>query len=244
MKPLFNFLNDPWLSFLAFLSIAPWAYALYHLHPPEKRKFLSALVGFAAGILSTYLILYFSEILFPQVNLSSPRRKVSILTQTLHIAFIQASMMEETVKSLFILSLSWLLAHDKRKRLWQKNVILIAGFVALGFSIRENFLYFSKTSSSDLFNLFIGRTIHSSNIHLLINLCFALFLLKSNQKFGRDFFLYLGFAFIVAVLQHGVVDFFLLPGVKFGSWLATSMFVGIWVWVVKDMRRYVYLQTS
>lgn len=239
---IFKILTTPqlfWQAFLAFLSILPWSYALYSLQP-EGRKFISALFGLMGGLLSTYVILYLSDILWPEVNITTPRSQGSILTQTLHFAFIQASMMEESFKILFILFFSFLLAWNWRNRIWQKNVILIAGFVALGFSLRENYIYFDRNGSQNLLKLFIGRTIHSSNIHLLINLCFALFLLKSNQRYGREAFFYILLGFVIAILQHGVVDFFLIPGVRFGGWLATAMFVGIWVWVVKDLRKYVY----
>ena len=92
--------------------------------------------------------------------------------------------------------------------------------------------------------MFLGRTVFSSNIHLLINLCFALFLLKSNQPNRiTEKLVLIFYGYVLAVFQHGVVDFFLLPGSRFGSWLSTAMFVGIWVWVVRDMRKYVYQRT-
>jgi hypothetical protein len=76
---------------------------------------------------------------------------------------------------------------------------------------------------------------------MLINVCFSLFLLKSNEQDKlSDKLILIAYAYVLAILQHGVVDFFLLPGSRFGSWLSTAMFVGIWVWVVRDMRKYVY----
>lgn len=51
--------------------------------------------------------------------------------------------------------------------------------------------------------------------------------------------LYIGFGFVLAVMQHGVVDFLLIPGSTIGLWIATSLFVGIWVWVVNDWRELV-----
>ncbi|NBU99738.1 MAG: hypothetical protein EBS19_16270, partial [Spirochaetia bacterium] len=78
-------------------------------------------------------------------------------------------------------------------------------------------------------------------IHLLINLCFTLFLLKANNLKLNSEKLELYFkAFLLAVIQHGVVDFFLIPSSKFGIWLSVAMFMGIWVWVVRDLRKYVY----
>ena len=89
--------------------------------------------------------------------------------------------------------------------------------------------------------MFTGRLLYSSNIHLLINLCFALFLLKANDLKLTSEKIELYFkAFLLAVFQHGVVDFFLIPASRFGIWLSVAMFMGIWVWVVRDLRTYVY----
>jgi hypothetical protein len=91
--------------------------------------------------------------------------------------------------------------------------------------------------------MFTGRFLYSSNIHLLINLCFVLFLLKSNTEVqSQDRFTYLLKAFFLAVIQHGVVDFFLIPSSKFGVWLSVALFMGIWVWVVRDLRKFVYYE--
>ncbi|MCE9499252.1 MAG: PrsW family intramembrane metalloprotease, partial [Leptospira sp.] len=195
-------------------------------------------LALALGYLSTVIILSLHPLLWPEVG-TRPKR-MSILTQTAHIAFIQAGIMEETFKIIFILLLSFAFAFSWKKFQFQKDVVLIAGFVALGFSLFENFQYINKQSPNARLEIFIGRTIHSSNIHLLINLCFGLFLLKSNGKGIKERIILISYGFFLAIAQHGVVDFFLLPSSRFGTWLATALFVGIWVWVVRDMRKYVY----
>ena len=178
-------------------------------------------------------------IIWPDVDFK-PKRTVTILSQTVYISFIQAGMMEETFKELFILLLGLLFAFNRTLKTWTKDVVLIGGFVAFGFAFIENYVYISKDSTK-IVEMFIGRTVFSSNIHLLINLCFALFLLKSNeQTHTGEKLLLIFYGYILAIFQHGVVDFFLLPGSRFGNWLSTAMFVGIWVWVVRDIRKYVY----
>ena len=225
---------------LAFGSILPWAFFLYILHPGESsRKLLLAFLAICMGILSTAVILYLHPIIWPEVDFK-PKKVATILSQTVYIAFIQAGMMEETFKELFILFLGLVFAFNRSARAWTKDIVLIGGFVAFGFALIENYTYISKDNTK-VFDMFLGRTMYSSNIHLLINICFSLFLLKSNrQEKLSDKLILIAYAYFLAIMQHGVVDFFLLPGSRFGGWLSTAMFVGIWVWVVRDMRKYVY----
>lgn len=225
---------------LAFGSILPWAFFLYVLHPGDNtRKFLIAFLALCLGVLSTKVILSLHPIIWPEIDFK-PKKTATILSQTVYISFIQAGMMEETFKELFILLLGFVFAFNRSARAWTKDIVLIGGFVAFGFSFIENYVYISKDTTK-VVEMFIGRTIYSSNIHMLINVCFSLFLLKSNEQDKiSDKLILVAYAYILAILQHGVVDFFLLPGSRFGSWLSTAMFVGIWVWVVRDMRKYVY----
>lgn len=245
-----------------FISILPWTLVLYYTFPKEKyskTKFhLAIILGFIGGIISTYLILKLNPIIWPEVDIRA-RRPRSILTQTIHIAFIQAGMIEEAFKSFFILLFGFLFFRDKKNLVipkhpegilffhkflfpmqWSAIVVPLAGFTALGFAFIENSYYIGSEISERKIETLLGRTIHSSSIHLLINLCFSLFLLKSNTKESLlSKFAVIGFAFGLAVIQHGVVDFFLIPSSSLGGWLATAMFVGIWVWVARDYRYYV-----
>ncbi len=228
---------------LAFGSILPWAFFLYVLHPgTTSRKLLLAFLALCLGILSTKVILSLHPIIWPEVDFK-PKKNVTMLSQTVYISFIQAGMMEETFKELFIIVMGLLFAFNRTLKTWTKDIVLIGGFVAFGFSLIENYVYISKDTTK-IFDMFVGRTVFSSNIHLLINVCFSLFLLKSNEQSKlSDKLILIAYGYVLAIFQHGVVDFFLLPGSRFGSWLSTAMFVGIWVWVVRDMRKYVYQET-
>jgi RsiW-degrading membrane proteinase PrsW (M82 family) len=220
----------------ALFSILPVSYILLSFHPSSKEKKLGLLfVSLFAGMFSTAMILRAHDILWPTLKTT---KTTTVLSQTIHIAFIQAGMLEETFKIVFIVLLSLLFAFQWKEKRWTVDVTIIACFVALGFALVENFMYISKSYDTKFFDTFMGRTLYSSNIHLLIDLCFALFLLKSNDIHKKKY-LYLLYAFFLAVVQHGIVDFFLIPPSRFGTWLATAFFVGIWVWVVRDMRKYV-----
>ncbi|MCZ8238683.1 MAG: PrsW family glutamic-type intramembrane protease [Leptospiraceae bacterium] len=234
-----------------FFSILPWAIALFMSFPKSRNHFpdknsteifvrllFFSLLAFLAGILSTYLILEISPLIWPNIDLK-PKRPKSLLTQTIHLAFIQAGMVEEAFKIGFIFLISFFLLRTKEGK-WKKEIFLVAGFTALGFAFIENSHYIISEIPDKRIETFIGRSIHSSNIHMLINLTFALFCIKSNAiGIATQKWFYLAAAFLLAVIQHGVVDFFLIPSSIIGGWIATAMFVGIWVWVVNDFRSYI-----
>ncbi|MCB1142407.1 MAG: PrsW family intramembrane metalloprotease [Leptospiraceae bacterium] len=230
---------SPGVFTLSVLSILPWGGLLFLFHPADpSRKTKIFLWSLLLGFLSTQVILALHPILWPEVNFKP--KKVSMLSFTAHMAFIQAGVMEETFKSLFILFLGFFYGFDKKTGLWKKEIVLVGGFVALGFALTENYTYIAR-DQLHLFTMFMGRFLYSSNIHLLINLCFSLFVLKSNRfESVNQRILYITGGFFLAILQHGVVDFFLIPSSKFGNFLSVALFSGIWVWVVKDLRKFVF----
>lgn len=222
-------------------TILPWAIVIWKAYKPKKgwQEVMGIFLALFFGWLSTDLILRLHPILWPETDFM-PKKKVSMLTQTAHLAFIQAGITEETFKIFFIMVLSFVLGYDKKTKTFSPNVVLFGSFVAMGFSFIENTHYIAREPDEKKFDLFVARTVHSSNIHLLINLCFSLFLLKSNLKIDNaNKRLYIALGFALAVMQHGVVDFLLIPGSIIGLWIATSLFVGIWVWTVNDWRELV-----
>lgn len=234
---------DPGHAALAFFSILFWGYILFLFHPEESgKKIKIILIALFLGFISTRFILALHPILWPEISFKP--KKTTILAQTAYIAFIQAGAIEEIFKVTLILLQGAFMSYSWKHKKWDKNIVLIGGFVALGFSLIENYGYIHKDhqNTANLVTMFLGRTIFSSNIHLLINLCFTLFLLKTNyidSNWGK--YRVIIYAFFLAVVQHGVVDFFLLPSARFGTWLAAAFFVGVWVWVAKDLRKYVYV---
>ncbi|XDD43527.1 PrsW family glutamic-type intramembrane protease [Leptospira sp. WS60.C2] len=235
-----------WDYLIGVATILPWAVVVWKAYKPKKgwQEVVGIVFALVFGWLATDLILRLHPILWPETDFS-PKKKVSLLTQTAHLAFIQAGITEETFKIFFIMILAFVFGYDRRKKEFLPNVVLFGAFVAMGFSFIENTHYIFREPEEKKLNLFIARTIHSSNIHMLINLCFALFLLKSNQKLDTNSkTMTILFGFLLAVLQHGVVDFLLIPGATIGLWISTAMFVGIWVWVVVDWRKLVVTQTK
>lgn len=162
-------------------------------------------IGAFLGYLSTEIVLKLHPIFWPDVKI--PKRSGHILTQTAHIAFIQAGMMEEFCKGILILASGLLFAFDWKTYTFKKEMVLIGGFVALGFAGIENANYIFSAKEEDRISMFVGRTIRSSNAHFLINLCFALAFVKSNQKETKERPLALFLAFLLAVSQHGLFNF-------------------------------------
>ncbi|RHX85570.1 PrsW family glutamic-type intramembrane protease [Leptospira stimsonii] len=229
------------VALLGFVSILPWGFFLILLFPGKNtpQRIFIILLALFLGYLSTEIVLKLHPIFWPDVKMAAPKRAGHILTQTAHIAFIQAGMMEEFCKGILILFAGLLLAFDWKTYTFRKEMVLIGGFVALGFAGIENANYIFNAKEEDRIAMFVGRTIRSSNAHFLINLCFALAFVKSNRKEPREKTVYLFLAFLLAVSQHGLFNFFVLPQSRFGGWLSTALFIGIWVWIVKDFRTYI-----
>jgi RsiW-degrading membrane proteinase PrsW (M82 family) len=231
-------------TLLALAGILIWGGFLFgiYIHSPltdrkPKRFFLLSISGLLVGAFSSQAVLQFAETLGMMMR---PKGKTSMLSQTVHLAFVQAGMMEEFMKTLFILFLGAIFLILQKQKKWNHDIYFIAGFVALGFAGVENYLYILPTKDgNDTYFQWIGRTFVSANIHLLVNLCFALFLIKSNQVKLPFRWIYLCYALVLSILQHGIVDFFLIPGSIFGNWLSIWFFVGIWVWVARDTSTYI-----
>ena len=221
---------------LSIFSISPWVFILSILFPKDKKSlFLCICLSLFLGYLSTVLVIYINDIFF---NFSSLKPKtVNILTYTAYISFIQAGMIEEVCKGLFAFILGFLFYFDKKEKLFRVEIFWISGFISLGFAGVENFNYIQE--SSNKIALFIARTFHSSNIHLLIGLLFSLIILKKSFLERTFKFMFLLEAFLIAILVHGLVDFFLIPGSKMGRFLSTLLFVFVWAWVVLNYRNYI-----
>ncbi|TGJ98218.1 PrsW family intramembrane metalloprotease [Leptospira langatensis] len=228
------------IGLLAVLSILPWAFYLVYTHPKtnQTRLFTAIVFSLVLGWISTELVLKLSAFLWPETSISAKVSK-SILSQTVFLAFIKAGMMEELCKSMLILILALLISFDRHTMTFLPETFIIGGFVGLGFAGIENYQYIMSANEQDRVPTFIVRTLKSSNAHLLVNLCFALFLIKSNYKPYGEKVLYILKGFLLAVAQHGLFDFFVFPSGRFGVWIAMALFVGIWVWIVKDRRKYI-----
>ncbi|TGL64123.1 PrsW family glutamic-type intramembrane protease [Leptospira sarikeiensis] len=229
----------------AVISILPWGFFLVYTQPNsgrDNRIIFIILFALLLGWLSTELVLKTNALFWPEADIKTKVSK-HILSEIAFMAFVKAGMLEELFKSLLILMLALVLSYDWKLKVFLPETFLVGGFVSLGFAGIENYHYIFLANEGgqgfdNVYKTFILRTLKSSNAHLLINLCFSMFLIKSNKKKFPDKYWYIFFAFLLAVIQHGLFDFFVIPIGRFGYWAATALFVGIWVWIVRDRRIY------
>ncbi len=109
------------VALLGFLSVLPWGFFLILLFPGKNtpQRILLILLALFLGYLSTEIVLKLHPIFWPDVKI--PKRSGHILTQTAHIAFIQAGMMEEFCKGILILASGLLFAFDWKTYTFKKK---------------------------------------------------------------------------------------------------------------------------
>lgn len=110
------------------------------------------------------------------------------------------------------------------------DYLVFAGVVALGFSVRENFIYYNNYGSQ----VITGRTLISSLTHIInTSICiyglYSYTIFKVGTKYGNAI---LGLS--VAVLSHGLFDFFLADefiGIYTPLLASVIYLVGINFWI-------------
>lgn len=118
-----------------------------------------------------------------------------------------------------------------RKRLTEPiNYLIFGGIVALGFAIRENYIYYYNYGSQ----IMTGRTLISSLIHIInTSICiYGIYRLKIFNK-GR-FWINAITGVSIAIISHGLFDFFLTQQFigHLTPFLATGIYlIGINFWI-------------
>lgn len=110
------------------------------------------------------------------------------------------------------------------------DYLFFAGIVALGFSIRENFIYYNNYGSQ----LATGRTLISCLIHIInTSICvYGIYRYTIFKKGNHIINSLVGIA--TAIVSHGLFDFFLQEPIigKFTPFLATIVYlIGINFWI-------------
>lgn len=110
------------------------------------------------------------------------------------------------------------------------DYLIFAGVVALGFSIRENFIYYSNYGSQ----IITGRTFISCLVHI-INTSMCVYGIYRFKLFGKgNQYVNTILAFSMAVVSHGLFDFFLTMkiGGIYTPFLSTLIYlIGINFWI-------------
>jgi len=188
----------------------------------EKERTIDLLLAFSIGYLTPTLALwmyYVLEVLGFNFN-------GDLLNDLLYSVF-GVGFTEEIVKLLGVLLTFKLL----KKRINEPiDYLIFGGIVALGFSIRENFIYYNNYGSQ----IMTGRTLISCLVHIInTSVCvYGIYRFKSFNK-GNPFINSLvGIA--VAILSHGLFDFFLTQPIigSLTPFLSTIVYlIGINFWI-------------
>ncbi len=110
------------------------------------------------------------------------------------------------------------------------DYLVFAGVVALGFSVRENFIYYNNYGSQ----VITGRTLISSLTHIInTSICvyglYSYSIFKVGNKYGNAIL-----GLLVAVISHGLFDFFLakeFTGTLTPFLASVIYFIGINFWI-------------
>lgn len=207
-----------WLGALWDRWLAP------RLHPMSSRLLSPAVFcGIAAGALAALCSATLNHALFPGVSLA--RQPESPMQLTLQIAFVQAGAIEEISKIL-------LAAAVVPLAVWRRGALLssapfLFGAAGVGFALVEDLLYLRYYSAASPVGMLLARSLP---VHCLINFAFGLRLIDSTHG-GVAWRFFSGL--ILAILWHGIYDFFALPPVPFAQMLAFAVFLLISVWTLR-----------
>ncbi|MCB1317558.1 MAG: PrsW family intramembrane metalloprotease, partial [Leptospiraceae bacterium] len=244
-------------ALFAFLSVAPYLLLLNvksiggyggiigrwigvwmeHLHMPLRRMFSPAVwAGLAVGFLSTFVVEYSVKWIFPEFQLAL--RPAEPLAWSLQIAFIQAGLFEEFVKCGLALILCVLICYRGKTSqtndgMFYSTAVFACAAVGLGFALRENFGYLNLYGGLSPTGMFVGRTFAAA-MHMLINWNFGLTLLQARRSNVPGV---VARGLLVAIMQHGVYDFFAIPPVAFAQFLAYLWFCLLFMHTIRRMYR-------
>ncbi len=174
------------------------------------------------GCLAVLSVIFFKELFFPQTLKSSIKETLTI---TLFISFIEAGIIEEAFKVLFFILGSK--HYEKTESLNPLNKFIFAALIGLGFGFAENIFYaydyfvkdrfpfFNFSELYEIYSMLFGRNFTSILAHTFMNAIFAYCFIRSSS------FL---FSLSIAILIHGLYDFFALPSTLLGL-----IFVKLWL---------------
>ncbi len=189
---------------------------------PDGARLASFAVflGAAAGALAAPLSGALNQIFFPEFRLAL--RPAEPMAMTVQIAFVQAALFEEVSKNGLGLALAMLFCAAPRtgapgERAFLRSTPFLCAGVGLGFAFIENALYIESYMRYGAANILLQRFLISTPVHVLINLGFglALYTARRGEVPGRA-----AIGLAIAILWHGVFNFFALPPVAFAQWLA------------------------
>jgi RsiW-degrading membrane proteinase PrsW (M82 family) len=188
----------------------------------ENETILDVIIAFIIGFLTPTLALW----LYFGLELLGINFNEELVNDFLYSIF-GVGLIEELLKLLGIFIAFKLL----KKRINEPiDYLIFAGIVALGFSVRENFIYYNNYGSQ----IATGRTLISCLVHI-INTSICVYGIYRFQLFNKgNKYLNPVIGISTAVISHGLFDFFLVQPFlgKATSFLAMGVYlIGINFWI-------------
>ncbi|MCB1324335.1 MAG: PrsW family intramembrane metalloprotease [Spirochaetales bacterium] len=149
---------------------------------------------------------------------------------TLYISFIRAGLVEEVFKCAIAFGLSFVIGF-RRGRGFTGAIPFLCAAVGLGFAFLENALFISALGFTGPAQLVVGRAIASA-AHVLMGLSFGLGLLAFRK---RGMVLAALLSLLIAILIHGIFDFFAIPQGAFPSFLTFAFLCLVFVLALSVM---------
>ena len=236
--------------FLAFISILPIyillnvksidSYRSFFNKIPWMKQYINSrakiapnpaiALGLLIGILVCIVMWYGSK----KIDFDIIFKPKSSLSWTIQIAFILSALIEEVLKNSFALLFAFLfmgIVKNQRDsnsgRIFSRSVPFIFGGTGLGFAFIENAGYLEGIPISNIAALLFVRGVVSSTVHVAINFNFGLTMLGVNS---RNFFKVAFFSYIIAILQHGIFNFFALSSEPLPKFIAHFIMI-LWAFI-------------
>lgn len=181
-------------------SLAPVIFLMLYIYRKDRYKkepFGLLAKAFAGGILAALMDI----VLLSLFGTGDLPYGASSFRQALHQAFCQAALPEEFCKLFFLYLFVW----KSRDFNEYYDGIEYAAFVGLGFAGFENITYVIKYGLS----VAVGRAFFAVPAHFFFAISMGFFFSFAKFRPWKKHY-YLGLAYIVPVLLHGIYDFILM----------------------------------
>ena len=204
---------------LLILALAPGIMIIIYIylkdiHEPEPFSQLA--LGFGLGILSMLLATGITYLIYDKIHFDDHSMSDMAIK-----AFLIVALVEELSKYLFIRGVLFRSSHFNEPF----DGIIYAVMVGMGFALTENLIYVFKGGGGTA----IVRMFTAVPAHALFAVIMGFFLGEAKLE-HKHTLLYSVIALIIAILLHGIYDYFLFISFIPGLWMGAvvSLIIGYW----------------
>ncbi|MBI3394926.1 MAG: PrsW family intramembrane metalloprotease [Spirochaetia bacterium] len=195
----------------------------FHRLMRHKAPGPAVILGLLGGALSVGLTILIKRFFFkddPFVRMTGDP-----VNWAAEVAFLYAGLAEEAAKCAVALALLGVVALKRESDGLRRWMVLgsapfVAGSVGLGFALLENVDYM-RAGGQGVASLFIARSLFAATVHTVIGFNFGLTMLSDGVLRLRNALTGL----LIAVLWHGLYDFFAIPSGTLSHFISGSFLV-------------------